>query len=206
MVFHSSTNRSSANRSATNRSALQLSAQAPAARLSTARALPRLSSLAGLASLTALSLGVLAGVTQQPAQAHSVQTDYLMNDKLKLEFKTLYSGGEPLQKARVRVFAPGHPDKPWLEGKTDAEGKFSFQPDQKIPGDWEVRIGHGDHGDILEVPVTKDGVAVDQISSAIPAETKYGPSGLANWQMGVVGAITLGGALGSSLLISRRAR
>jgi nickel transport protein len=164
----------------------------------------RLSFLALLATLSAASVGIVTGLTQQSAQAHSVQTDYLMSDKL--EFTTQYSSGVPLQQANVRVFAPGHPDKPWFEGKTDANGKFSFKPDQKIPGEWEVRIGHGDHGDILEVPVTKNGVEVDKISSAIPSETKYGTSNVETWQFTVVGAIAAGGALGTSLLISRRSR
>ena len=196
MVFHRSPNRSAVSQS----SAARLST----AGLATTRALPR-SLVVSLVSLSALSLAILTGLTPQPAQAHSVETDYLMITD-KLQFTAQYSGGEPLQKAKVQVFAPGNPDKPWLEGNTDADGKFSFKPDQQIPGDWEVRIGTGDHGDILEVPVTKDGVAVDQISRTIPAETKYAPSGVMDWQMGVIGAIAIGGALGSSLLISRRAR
>jgi hypothetical protein len=67
----------------------------------------------------------------------------------------------------VKVYAPNSTE-PWMEGKTDANGNFSFLPDRSIPGEWTVKIGQYDHADILKVPVDqKNGVDVDSISSLL---------------------------------------
>ncbi|MCU0526600.1 MAG: hypothetical protein MUF72_17455 [Elainella sp. Prado103] len=100
-----------------------------------------------------------------PAFAHTVQTDYqLVADGLQVQ--STFSTGEAFQGAIVKVFAPNQSDQPWLEGTTDVDGKFSFQPDQAIAGEWSVEIGEGDHGDILSVPVNAQGVDVEAISQA----------------------------------------
>lgn len=101
----------------------------------------------------------------RPVLAHSVQTDYQVVANA-LQVQSTFSTGEAFQGAIVRVFAPNQPDRPWLEGSTDTDGKFSFQPDQAIAGDWSVEIGEGDHGDILSVPVNAQGIDAEAISQA----------------------------------------
>ncbi len=115
-------------------------------------------------------LGVLAIPVQ--ALAHSVETNYLKIDEM-LELETVFSSGEPLRSANVKIYAPGKPDQPWLEGTTDENGKFAFEPDKSIPGEWEVFIKERGHADILTVPVTKQGVDVDKISEASRVHMHY---------------------------------
>jgi nickel transport protein len=101
-----------------------------------------------------------------PAWAHGVLTDYrLVSDAL--EIQSTYSTGEAFEGAPVTIYAPNNLTHPWLEGKTDQNGAFQFQPDRAIPGEWSVKIGEaGDHGDILAVPVTAQGVDLNEISQA----------------------------------------
>lgn len=115
--------------------------------------------------ILAICVGLL-GLTIWPssALAHAVLTDYrLVADAL--EVQSSYSTGEALTGAKVVVYAPNDPTRPWLEGKTDPEGRFQFQPDASLTGDWTVRIGElGDHGDLLSVPVTTAGIDLNDIS------------------------------------------
>jgi nickel transport protein len=100
-----------------------------------------------------------------PALAHSVQTDYRMVSDA-LEIQSTFSTGEALEGAPVTIYAPNDANRPWLQGTTDQQGTFSFQPDPKLVGEWSVKIGSevDDHGDILTVPVSNRGVELDAIS------------------------------------------
>lgn len=128
-----------------------------------------------------------------PAQAiaHSVETNYLKINEM-LELETVFSTGEPLKSANVKVYAPGKPDQPWLEGTTDENGKFAFEPDKSIPGEWEVFIKERGHADILTIPVTKQGVDVDQISEAQPVHMHYVAGPLALFGVVIGGGIWAG--------------
>ena len=72
------------------------------------------------------ALPLLFGVLGIPSQtlAHTMLTNYLLNDKL--EFQTTYSTDEVAEKAEVYVYAPNNFDEPWLESRTDEEGRFLF--------------------------------------------------------------------------------
>ncbi|MCM1984101.1 hypothetical protein [Lyngbya confervoides] len=115
---------------------------------------------------TVLPLTLLSVLTLASGQAlaHSVQTDYLLSPESELSLDVTFSTGEPLQEAPVKVYAPNNPEKPWLEGTTDASGKFTFLPDSALAGDWTVEIGEYDHADILTVPVNQGGIQINDIS------------------------------------------
>ena len=66
-------------------------------------------------------LGVL-GISSKSI-AHTMFTNYLLNDQL--EFQTTYSTDEAAKNAEVYVYAPNNFDEPWLESRTDEEGRFS---------------------------------------------------------------------------------
>jgi nickel transport protein len=76
-----------------------------------------------------------------------------------------YDDGKPMIDAQVVVYAPSEPSKPWLKGKTDAQGKFVFTPDSSLVGNWEVKVRRAGHGDIITIPVGQT-LALGQISSA----------------------------------------
>jgi nickel transport protein len=132
------------------------------------------------------TLAVLASST--PALGHAVETRYVFDDKLELQ--SLFSNGEPFQDATVQIFSPDNPEEPWLEGKTDAEGKFSFAPDTQLPGNWEVMIKEKGHGDILTVPVDEQGVDVTLISREMNVHMHYmvGP-------LSLIGMVVAGGTV-----------
>jgi nickel transport protein len=131
-----------------------------------------------------------------------METNYLLD--AKLEFKSTYSSGEPVQGAKVLVYAPNNPSEPWLEGVTDQEGRFSFLPDLSIQGDWEVEIQQEGHEDYLTVPVGNQGVEVDLISEGQPRDIHYASL---PWNPLAALGVTAGTAgLGVALWLSRRSR
>ncbi|HIK56494.1 MAG TPA: hypothetical protein IGS37_15205 [Synechococcales cyanobacterium M55_K2018_004] len=129
------------------------------------------------------------------ALAHSVETNFSLTDKAQLELQVQFSTGEPFQMAPVQIYAPEQPNTPWMIGATDDQGKFAFQPDNKLTGDWKIRIGELNHADILRVPVTSQGVAIDQISEARPHRSQW-----------IVLGFVASSALGTRFLFARRQR
>lgn len=108
-----------------------------------------------------LILGLV--VAPKTASAHSLETDYQLNSNA-LEIQATFSSGEAFPNADIVVFAPNDPTHPWLEGRTDESGKFVFNPDQSISGDWSVEIGEDSHWDNLIVPVSDRGIDLEAIS------------------------------------------
>ncbi len=115
----------------------------------------------------------LAGFPAQ-AEAHQVETFYTLDNQL--EFQSLFSSGEPFAGATVTIHAPNNPDEAWMTTTTDGEGRFSFLPDEAIPGDWEVAIEDADnlsHADYWTVPVGDKGIVYDGISLDSTEDVHY---------------------------------
>jgi len=110
-----------------------------------------------------------------PAQAwaHQVETFYTLDNQL--EFQSRFSSGEPFVGATVTIHAPNNPDQAWLTTTTDSEGRFSFLPDESIPGDWEVAIEDDtqSHADYWTVPVGDKGIIYDSISLDSTEDVHY---------------------------------
>jgi nickel transport protein len=138
------------------------------------------------------------------AAAHSVQTDYLISSQSEMDLAVTFSTGEAFEKAPVKIYAPNNPTKPWLEGKTDAQGRFAFKPDPALKGDWRLEVGvvnTGDHGDILTVPVGEKGIESKRISATIaPQESAAQPQ---EHLSGIRFAVVYG-ILGGLLLLTRK--
>lgn len=148
-----------------------------------------------------LAAAMVIGAIALPfkAIAHSVETDYLLDSRNQLSVTSKFSTGDPLPNAKVVIYAPDQPDKPWIEGTTDANGTYAFQPDPALKGEWKVRIGQGDHGDILYVPVSAQGIEVDKISQ-LGYDTPHSVAG----QMALMGAIAVASGLGTTAWLKRR--
>jgi hypothetical protein len=132
------------------------------------------------------------------AIAHSVQTDYLVASNSEMDLEVTFSTGEAFENAPVKVYAPTQLSQPWLEGQTDAKGRFAFKPDRTLKGDWRVEVGMvntGDHGDILTVPVGEHGIESQRISDNLPQQPNR-PSG--------VRVAVVYGVLGMLLLVTRK--
>jgi nickel transport protein len=120
--------------------------------------------------LPLMLLGLLSIPTK--AFAHAVQTNYILGNN-QLETQTVYSNGQPLKRAKVTVYAPNDPTRPWLQGVTDEQGRFTFSPDQRIPGNWEITIRQEGHDDMLTVPVTNTGIQENLISQGPSSDVHY---------------------------------
>ena len=137
----------------------------------------------------ALLLLATVGIAVAPTKAfaHQVQTNYFLNawpeaqsptaqsptvqngvarQGESLELQSTFSNGQPLKGAKVSVYAPNQPFHPHSTGMTDSQGRFSFNPDKAIAGEWEVKIKRDGHSDILYVPVTGEGIDSEAIASA----------------------------------------
>ncbi|MEM1255708.1 MAG: carboxypeptidase-like regulatory domain-containing protein [Cyanobacteria bacterium P01_H01_bin.21] len=131
------------------------------------------------------------------ASAHMVETNYFL-DRLErseqvLNTRSTFSNGDPLKGAKVNVYSPNNPVTPWKQGVTDSQGRFSFTPDQNLPGDWEVVIRQQGHGDILTVPVNKaTGVTTELISDSYDSDIHYGSTSYLSWVLSIGTLLGLG--------------
>ncbi len=143
---------------------------------------------------------ILLAVLGSPTRAfgHAMETNYVLEAANKVQFTAVFSTGEPFKNAKVKIYAPNNPSEVLMETKTDENGQFTFESDQKIPGEWEVSIGESGHQDILTVPVTPKGVNLNDISEVPTPSNKQSPIMLM--------AIVLSGGMGSTLLAKRRLR
>ena len=102
-----------------------------------------LSRLAGAAALCCL--------LPTGAQAHGAKLEYTLAPAISVQAR--YEAGEPMTSAQVTVYAPNDPAKPWLTGKTDKEGRFTFAPDPAIPGEWAIQAREAGHGSMIHAMV-----------------------------------------------------
>lgn len=91
------------------------------------------------------------------AGAHGVHGSIEQKHTVVVRF--VYSGGEPLSYAQVKVFRPGDNALEYQNGRMDANGFFSFVPD--TAGQWRIRVADG-MGHRAEKTITfKGGAPVD---------------------------------------------
>ena len=139
------------------------------------------------------------------AFAHQVQTNYILNNSpfasasnpdqpdQTLELQTTFSNGQPLKGAKVKVYSPEQSLRPYETGVTDGQGRYSFNPDESVTGEWEVQIQRQGHGDILYVPVTEEGIDEDLMArGAEIQDTHYASSPLMAVGSVVMAAACLG--------------
>ena len=91
------------------------------------------------------------------AQAHGVGARALGSGAQTVEF--YFASGEPMAYVAVRLFAPGEPTVPFIDGRADKLGRFAFPAPE--PGAWTARAedeeGH-------RVEVTVEAGAADTVS------------------------------------------
>jgi nickel transport protein len=142
-----------------------------------------------------MAMLAIAGVAPK-ALAHMIETDFSLFGE-ELEFTSTFSTGEPVQEAKVTIYSPENPDEPWAELTTDEAGRFSFDPDESIAGNWEIRIEQGiGHADLWTVPVSDEiGVDFDNITQSIEEDE---PTYFASVNPGVLAGV---GLLGLSAFV-----
>ena len=126
------------------------------------------------------------------ALAHGVSVKY--KTASSIEVTAAYDTGTPLSEGQVAVFSPDNPSVPWLKGKCDENGRFTFTPDSSKPGTWDVQVRLAGHGGMIHIPV---GTAGDEKAAS-------GGTGYSNLQIVVMSASAAWGFIGTALFFSRR--
>jgi nickel transport protein len=89
-------------------------------------------------------------ILQPNTHAHAIKIIPEISQAISLQAE--YESGLPMQQAQVIVYAPNQPNKPWMQGMTNQDGKFIFIPDGKLSGNWQIKVSQAGHGNIINVP------------------------------------------------------
>jgi nickel transport protein len=135
-----------------------------------------------------LVIPVLGWSTQ--VYAHGAQIKYRLTSAITVN--AIYDDGNPMSNAQVVIYAPDEPTTPWLQGITDDQGGFSFVPDPKKLGNWDVKIRQAGHGDIVSIPW--DGGNLSGQTSTASIEGGY-----TSLQKVVMAAVGVWGFVGTAL-------
>lgn len=163
------------------------------------------SRLCFVAKLAGAALGCLLPVL---AHAHGAKIEYQMTQGIAL--RAMYDTGDPMTTAQIAVYAPSDPSKPWLTGKADPKGYFSFVPDPSIAGQWTIQAREAGHGALIHVSIGEQGssAAADGASAtgspqaaATQATISTGQSPLQRWLMI---ASVIWGFIGTGLFFARK--
>ncbi|NJM95778.1 MAG: carboxypeptidase regulatory-like domain-containing protein [Acaryochloridaceae cyanobacterium CSU_5_19] len=143
---------------------------------------------------------LLLAIVGLPSKAlgHAIETNYVLENSSNVKFTATFSSGEPLGNAKVNIYSPNNPDTPAIETTTNEKGEFTFVPDPKAQGDWEVSIKKEGHADYLTVPVNPKGVDINQISAAPHQNIPQGTLPL--------GAMVIASGIGTAVISARRQR
>jgi nickel transport protein len=115
--------------------------------------------------LPACILLAAAWILPAAAFAHGVETAEATG---RVDLRTaqfLYSTGEPMLFAKIKIFAPSRPDTPAQESTADINGYFSFVPFES--GDWRLTAedGMGHRGEII-IAVAGEGAERNNVEAA----------------------------------------
>lgn len=162
-----------------------------------------------LASYGVLCFVVGLSLSPSVAQAHAAIMKYKIAPAISLE--AMYEGGEPMAQAQITVYAPDNPADPWLMGKTDEKGRFTFTPDQTITGEWAVQARQAGHGAMLHIELGGEKPAGDAANSdstkaeIAPTQTaQVHTTGQTPMQRGIMIASVVWGFIGTGLFFSRK--
>lgn len=131
------------------------------------------------------------------ALAHTLEAHFQPQSE-RLEIQAIFSTGEFYDGADVVVHPPSDAEAEEIQGLTDEDGRFVFEPDYDLAGDWTIEVGEGNHWDLLIVPVADGRIGFDQITQLHP-ELPHHHHHYASNQL-FVAAIALGSFLASRLL------
>jgi nickel transport protein len=99
-------------------------------------------------------------IFQPNTHAHGIKIIPEINQAISLQAE--YDSGLPMQQAQVIVYAPNQPNKPWMQGITNEEGKFIFIPDSKLSGNWQIKVSQAGHGNSINVPYSPPKIVAEK--------------------------------------------
>jgi nickel transport protein len=106
--------------------------------------------------------------------SHGVEIDDTTGAVALRTARFMYSTGEPMLFAKIKVYAPSRPDAPAQESVADLNGYFSFVPYEA--GDWRLAAedGMGHRGEII-ITVADEAEPTGAEHNAAPAATLRTP-------------------------------
>jgi nickel transport protein len=142
-----------------------------------------------------LAVCLLVWAIPSSVSAHGVTIVYATATTVTVNAS--FDSGEPMAGAQVNVFAPDDPRTPWLQGTCDEQGRFTFEPDPALSGDWEVQVRLAGHGDVIVIPVN----GTNGIAAAVNSQPGYTPL-----QIVTMSATVVWGFIGTALYFTNRKR
>jgi nickel transport protein len=123
------------------------------------------------------------------AFAHGVETAEATGSVALRTARFMYSTGEPMLFAKIKVFAPSRPDAPAQESVADLNGYFSFVPYEN--GDWRMTAedGMGHKGEII---IAVEEEAPENALTAVPAAQPKAANQAPSTKLPVPAAAALG--------------
>lgn len=125
-------------------------------------------------------------------QAHGVNINYQEDMVYRIEAN--FDNGQPIANGQVTIYAPNNPTEVWGEGFTNDEGVYLFAPDNKITGDWTIKIRQAGHGSLITIPIGSEELG-----------STSGSTGLSLLQKLLMVACVVWGTIGTVLYFKRRA-
>lgn len=124
----------------------------------------------------------------------------------EIEIQASYDTGEPMDGGQVLIYAPDAPTDPLIQGLTDDQGRFRFQPDGDRPGYWQVQVRQSGHGGRLNILVESPQSVPTSASTSPPEFTTersqvewLEPSGsYTPLQLGIMTAAIFWGSFGTA--------
>ena len=142
-----------------------------------------------------LVLGLLFVGKPQGAIAHGAIIEVTQE---ALTVEATFDSGEPMAEAQVSIYSPADLKTPWTKGQTDEQGRFSFSPDDEVPGQWEVTVRQAGHGGTTTFEVSESG------SSGVFSSSTSSPGAQPGAQKWISIAAIIWGFVGTALFFSRK--
>ena len=151
--------------------------------------------------ISLVSLIFMAAIAPPEVPAHGAVLQHRLETGIRVEAR--YDGGQPMAGARVVIYAPDDPARPWLRGQADEQGRFSFVPDPEKPGTWSIQARQAGHGAMIHIPLaaSERAGAAGEIPS--PAATSSPVTPAQRWLMALA---IIWGCIGTALFFLRRRR
>jgi len=157
--------------------------------------------------LPSVALLLAFGYQTPQARAHGALIEVTQKT---VEIKATFDNGDPMAAAQVLIYSPTDLETPWEKGQTDSEGRFTFTPEERAPGQWEVTVRQAGHGGTTTFAVgesttgaTTTEHAASTAASTSTASTNGAPL-TASTQKWVSIAAVIWGFVGTALFFSRK--
>lgn len=92
-----------------------------------------------------------------PTLAHGVRIDHARNENTgEITVTAVFDTGEVLDHAAIIIFSPDDIVNPWKTDTLDDTGSYTFIPDYRAEGFWDIQVRKAGHGGLIHIEITQD--------------------------------------------------